>query len=150
MSTRHVNLFKAYQLFWKNYFNFKGNSSRTEYWWPFMWNWLIRFVFLIWALVGHLKGEPHVELTGLVLLLAYCLVALIPCISITIRRYRNAGISVYWIFLTYVAPWVLQAIVHESVGKTWLRIIIENTSAFLEFICFICAIVLALFPTKHD
>ncbi|XIF19802.1 MAG: DUF805 domain-containing protein [Acetilactobacillus jinshanensis] len=56
MSTRHVNIFKAYRLFFQNYLNFKGNSSRTEYWGAFFCNWLIRVVLLLWTLISHLKG----------------------------------------------------------------------------------------------
>lgn len=150
MNTKHVNIFQAYHLFFQNYLNFKDNSSRTEYWWAFFCNWLIRIVLLMWILISYLKGQTGSVKTGLIILGIFCLIVLIPSISLTVRRYRNAGINVYWILFTYLLPYFLQIAIHEAAAKTIPQLVIQNCCAILEFICLLCAVILPLLPTKQD
>ena len=35
---RKVSFTQAFKLFWTNYFNFKGRSRRSEYWFAMLWH----------------------------------------------------------------------------------------------------------------
>ncbi|MCI1987143.1 MAG: DUF805 domain-containing protein [Lactobacillus sp.] len=67
----------------KNAFNYTGCSSRSEYWWMFLFSDLFGFVIAIVFLL--------LPILSLVLLLALS----VPWISLATRRYRDAGVPGY-------------------------------------------------------
>lgn len=151
-NSQNNNLFRAYQAFWKNYFQFKAHSNRNDYWWPFMWNWLIRIGLAIVTLVGYLKNSEGTFWTGISLLIIYSLVALIPIISLTIRRYQDAGISGWWILLTCFAPYCFKAITELTITNqegSLLANALVNACDFLEFICIVIALILPMLPSHQ-
>ena len=70
-----VGFGKAIKLFFANYVNFKGRASKSEYWWAFLFN------FLVSTVAGFI---PYV---GFVIMLALFL----PGLSITVRRLHDTG-----------------------------------------------------------
>lgn len=87
---------------WSNTFNYKGKSSRSEFWIPFLFHIfisIISFVLVFFSFrIGELAFLPRI----LALVLSvYLLVSLIPWISLTVRRLRDAGKSVWWILLVF-------------------------------------------------
>lgn len=87
------NVFSSYGDCFKKYFDFKGRSTRFEYWSFVLVNFLIN-VFL-----SILEG---VDEQGEVLSLLYSLAALIPGISVQVRRLHDINRSGWWLF-GYVA-----------------------------------------------
>lgn len=83
----------AYKRFLKNYANFKGRSSRGDYWWVILANLIIGFV------LGFIAGlVPELGfLAGL-----YSLVTLIPGIALVIRRLHDVNKSGWWYFIACV------------------------------------------------
>lgn len=81
--------------FFQNYVNFSGRSTRSEFWFWFLWN----FIFsIILSFIG-LKF----------LSMIYALATIIPEIAIGIRRLRDAGQSPWWFLIGFVplVGWII-------------------------------------------
>ena len=71
------NIINCYVDMWKNFANFSGRTNVGGYWWACLANFIVSFV---------------IGLTGVeVLATVYSLAALIPTISIAVRRLRDAA-----------------------------------------------------------
>ncbi len=82
-------MIESYVKFWKNYVNFSGKSNRPDFWWAFLCNIIVSILI---GVVGALIGFP-------ILGTIFSLAILIPQISITVRRLRDAGFHWAWILL---------------------------------------------------
>ena len=114
-------MFSAYKKFWTRYADFSGRSSRSDYWWVVLCNFLITLPFSLIAFFGFLiplfseiyyaglyDYEP--DLSGamagaglavfiMFLLAIYGLATIVPYLAITVRRLRDAGFHWSFIFL---------------------------------------------------
>ena len=114
-------MFSAYKKFWTRYADFSGRSSRSDFWWVVLCNFLITLPFSLIALFGFLiplfseiyyaglyDYEP--DLSGamagaglavfiMFLLTIYGLATIVPHLAITVRRLRDAGFHWAFIFL---------------------------------------------------
>lgn len=110
----------AIAAFFSNYVNFTGRSSRREFWWWTLWQYLVIGIFWVVAIatvgLSGFKADPEKfipQLLGFLLVaLLFGLAILLPSIAITIRRFRDAG--VHW--SVYVG-----LIVITSLGAIFLR-----------------------------
>ena len=115
-------MFSAYKKFWTRYADFSGRSSRSDYWWVVLCNFLITLPFSLIAFFGFLiplfseiyyaglyDYEP--DLSGamagaglamfiMFLLAIYWLATIVPNLAIAVRRLRDAGFHWAFIFLT--------------------------------------------------
>jgi uncharacterized membrane protein YhaH (DUF805 family) len=95
----------------KNYFNFKGRASRSEFWY-----WVL-FTLLLSLVLGTIESMlfPPAQTTGdwmqdiealsrqqTPLTNAASLLLLIPNLSVTARRFHDAGFSAKWLFLQLI------------------------------------------------
>lgn len=116
-----ISMFSAYKKFWTRYADFSGRSSRSDYWWVVLCNFLITLPFSLIAFFGFLiplfseiyyarlyDYEP--DLSGamagaglavfiMFLLTIYGLATIVPHLAITVRRLRDAGFHWAFIFL---------------------------------------------------
>jgi uncharacterized membrane protein YhaH (DUF805 family) len=84
---------------------FSGRASRSEYWWFFLAYILASFSFAILFLVlkgisgGFGKESGISTLGGLILLLGglAMLVAILPSIAVTVRRFHDYNLSGWWV-----------------------------------------------------
>ncbi|RSJ82594.1 DUF805 domain-containing protein [Streptococcus cristatus] len=114
-------MFSAYKKFWTRYADFSGRSSRSDFWWVVLCNFLITLPFSLIAFFGFLiplfseiyyaglyDYEP--DLSGamagaglavfiMFLLTIYGLATIVPYLAITVRRLRDAGFHWSFIFL---------------------------------------------------
>ena len=114
-------MFSAYKKFWTRYADFSGRSSRSDFWWVVLCNFLISLPFSLIAFFGFLiplfseiyyaglyDYEP--DLSGamagaglavfiMFLLVIYELATIVPYLAITVRRLRDAGFHWSFIFL---------------------------------------------------
>jgi len=88
-----VNPFVAYEDFWRRGLDFRGRSSRAEYWWVVLIN-------LVLALLFNL-GERVSPAVGIVAIV-YVLAALVPNIALGVRRLHDSDHRGYWLFLLLV------------------------------------------------
>lgn len=76
----NVSFGEAFKRFWKNYANFSGRATRSEYWWWTLANFLITIVVCLIPFAAVL----------------WCLVTLIPSIALGFRRLHDVGRSGAW------------------------------------------------------
>ncbi|MEN9954237.1 MAG: hypothetical protein RL028_839 [Actinomycetota bacterium] len=113
----------------KNYFNFKGRASRSEFWY-----WVL-FTILLSAVLGTLESvvwpATPVDTEDLATILQSTLSAptpltslanlilFIPGLSVTARRFHDAGFSAKWLFLLLVpAVYSIFAVI-GALAITW-------------------------------
>lgn len=78
-----VGFIEAIKLLFNNYANFTGRATRSEYWWAFLFLWIVNFVAAYIPVVGGLIS----------------LALLIPNLSLNIRRLHDIGKSWAWILM---------------------------------------------------
>ncbi|WP_269609240.1 DUF805 domain-containing protein [Prochlorococcus marinus] len=86
-------MIEAYKRFWTLAFEFKGRTSRPDYWWAVLASFLVA---LILAILGSIS-EPFMALY-----LLYYFATFTPNISMSIRRLRDIGKSWQWIFINFI------------------------------------------------
>ena len=100
----------SYGHFWTRAFDFKGKTSRSEYW-------LVIFIYYI------LYGFVYLINTKFVL--PYVVLCTLPSCSIIIRRLRDAGKSWQWIFINFIpiagVIWFLIILCRPSRSMNQLR-----------------------------
>lgn len=85
-------MIEAYKKFLRNYANFKGRSTRADYWYVVLCNVIIGFV------LGFLGGLLH---TSIFLVIAYIyeLAVMVPGLAISIRRLHDVNQKWSYIFM---------------------------------------------------
>ena len=108
-------MINAYKNFFKNYAEFTGRSTRSDYWWVWLGNfilsipfWIIYFytVFLSIMMVSidDSVSEATFMVLGLVVIIyaIFYLAILVPTLALSVRRLRDAGFHWAFIFLRFV------------------------------------------------
>jgi uncharacterized membrane protein YhaH (DUF805 family) len=90
---RQVDFGEAVRLYFANYANFRGRSSRGAYWWSVLFYWLVMST----AAILQDNAAGGVELTALV-----WIGLLLPNIAVTMRRLHDIGMSGWWWILLQV------------------------------------------------
>ena len=86
--------------FWKKYFDFHGTAQRSEYWFVFLFVWVV-YLFLF-GLIGE---NDWIAVVSVWLFLFFVIAAFIPRLSIGARRLHDAGFSAFWLLsLLIVVP----------------------------------------------
>ena len=153
-SVKYTNMFKAYGAFWRRGFTeWAGTASRSEYWWTYLVNVLIGlaalFVYSFFVGLGGAVDSVGVMIFGgivvFVPLVIYYLAALVPLISLTVRRLHDAGLSSWFmalwgavVILSWVAEWVLRVSP------------VVNIMHVIIFCISVACIVLMVLPTKVE
>ena len=99
ISHRKVSFAQSWVLFFRNYANFSGRSSRSAYWFWVLWSVIITlFIEILRASIG---GELNpVDIIDLV----WSLAIIVPGFALAARRLHDVGRSGWWqlIILTIV------------------------------------------------
>lgn len=164
--TPKVGFLEAYQLFWKNYVNFKGRSRRSEYWWVALWHFIILIGGgLLSALLFLIPGVGAViGAAGFIVILAiYPLAIVIPNYALLTRRFHDRGLSMFIPIVSFVLSLVLSLSnvisesrtlyenpdanykVSEQMGllsflPVWLQVLIGLLSILLTLISFVVSL----------
>ena len=107
-------MINAYKNFFKNYAEFTGRSTRSDYWWVWLGNlilsipfWIIYFyiVYLSTVMdsVSDSASEAIFMVFGLVAIIyaVFYLAILVPTLALSVRRLRDAGFHWAFIFLRF-------------------------------------------------
>jgi uncharacterized membrane protein YhaH (DUF805 family) len=99
---------------WQKYFQFGGKSTRAEYWW------IVLFAYLVSVAAGLIDVALGVDqifgesasLLGGPFQIAYTMFFFIPQLTLLVRRFRDAGVSPYWLIpglipISGLVSWVL-------------------------------------------
>ena len=102
-------MIEAYKKFWKGYVDFKGRSTPSDYWFACSAHLLIFFTwYLLLAVFERMvaeTGSSDLFTIGVILLLiffAYGVAAVLPGIALTVRRLRDAGYNLPYIFIPLI------------------------------------------------
>ena len=124
--------------FWTGYFDFMGRASRAEFWYG------ILFVFIVNWLFTFLVGGIIATIASAVLF--------IPTMSLSVRRFRDAGV---WIWL-YIIPMLIIYVVPIFRGAVWYQMMSINsiTAGMLGYSLFFIAfmifwLVVACLPSRR-
>ena len=111
-------MINAYKNFFKVYAEFTGRSTRPDYWWVWLGNFILSIPFWVIYIytvflsavmdsVSDSASEAAFMIFGLVAIIyvVFYLSILVPTIALTIRRLRDAGFHWAFIFLRF-APMV--------------------------------------------
>ncbi len=71
-----------------NYCNFNGRSSRSEFWWYFL------FTFILGTILGFLVSNTIVSIISLLLLL--------PGLGLAVRRLHDIDKSGWWVLISLI------------------------------------------------
>lgn len=125
-----VSFGKAIKLFFGNAFDFEGRSSRSEYWWAWLFNTLIGVIYSFikngldnGVFDDFFSSGKSVDIFGYFLLaiyIGYIVIALVPGLALFTRRMHDIGKHGYAFFVALipiVGPIILIAYVcTDSVG----------------------------------
>ena len=117
MKEKMVSFPAAFKLFFTHYVDFTGRSTRAAYWWWQLWELLIGIVIIgglggvgFYAISNAGKVSPMIWVVLAVLviaLIAWGFGTLVPGYSLLVRRFRDAGVSPYFVIATRGLPMVL-------------------------------------------
>ncbi len=112
--TKHMKVYESIRLFFQNYFEFNGRSSRTEYWHIFfLWIILTLCIEIIDASSHNLLiedywvSDKHPGFLGSNLHLLCSVISTVPFISLGVRRLHDIGRSGWWYLLTFTIIGIL-------------------------------------------
>lgn len=94
--SERISLLKALTEQWKQIFNYKGTATKREYWCVLIFD----LVIGVLAALAIWKGT-YLKVVGIVILV-YLTVALVPLVSLTVRRLHDTGKSGWWMILSFI------------------------------------------------
>lgn len=130
-----------YTSFWKRYFDFKGTSTRKEYWIPMIINYLILFILLMGIFLTKDVSEVLFN-TMIPILTLFGVVIVIPSIAIHFRRFHDAGRKDTMLIVYYIFS-VISGIMSDFDNP--IAVIVN----ILWLIISIYVLVIALLPSQH-
>ena len=110
-------MFKAYKYYWQNAFKYKARSTRADYWWPVLINVIIFAILITITLLSIGNSAYDLALTYsnyrlfpmsfMVITIVFGIANIFPSISISVRRFRDAGISGWAILAFWLVSLIL-------------------------------------------
>ena len=116
-----VNFSEAIQLAFKNYFNLQIRSSRSEYWYWFLF--VLIFGLIVDFLDATIAGSSWLEYDELwgPLTIIFNLVVFLPGIAVGVRRLHDINRSGWWLLLSFtvigIIPLFIWAVSKGTEGK---------------------------------
>ncbi|MBR6384798.1 MAG: DUF805 domain-containing protein [Ruminococcus sp.] len=104
-SPKYVDFGEAISLFFKNYVNFSGRSTRSEYWFA------VLFMFIIGFVLG-IMGEKVEFISRL-----WTLATFLPSLAIACRRFHDAGKNITPLIILYAAEVVMGILAFAAFGS---------------------------------
>ena len=95
--TNYVGFGQAIGLYFKNYGNFSGRSSRSEYWWMYLANMIVSVVLNIFSYTSESMAT-----VAFALMVIWALATFIPGLALLIRRLHDTGKSGWYILITLI------------------------------------------------
>lgn len=121
-----MNLSKGFKLFWTRAFDYKGYSSRSEFWWGVLGNTLIMLTLIALLIVSLTCFTPQINTFSVVMIVLFalfCVVELLPSITLIIRRMHDIGRSGFFIFVLFIPVigyiWYIYLVTRRGVENKW-------------------------------
>jgi uncharacterized membrane protein YhaH (DUF805 family) len=104
-------LISAFSSAWKRSFDYTGRSDRGDYWWFVLANVIISVVLLLTSNISNFFGWIYSIWT---------VATIVPSLSLTVRRLRDAGKHWAWMFIQLIPLvgliWITYLLVQPSVA----------------------------------
>ena len=104
-------LISAFSSAWKRSFDYTGRSDRGDYWWFVLANVIISVVLLLTSNISNFFGWIYSVWT---------VATIVPSLSLTVRRLRDAGKHWAWMFIQLIPLvgliWIIYLLVQPSVA----------------------------------
>ena len=146
-AVKKINMLDAVKLFFKNYFNFRGRASRSEFWW-------FALAYIIVAIIiataeGLVQGIDYAGSGIASNLLSLAL--MIGQLSLNARRLQDRGHSGWWQLapLVPIIPLIIFAILAVATENP-AHVIAAGLTALLFIGTYITLIVMWCLPPKED
>lgn len=130
-----------YTSFWKCYFDFKGTSTRKEYWIPMIINYLILFILLMGMFLSKDVSEVLFN-TFITILILFAVAIVIPSVAIHFRRFHDAGRKDTMLIVYYILS-VISGIMSDFNNP--IAVVVN----VLWLIISIYVFVITLLPSQH-
>lgn len=107
----NVDFITAIKIYFANYVNFRGRSTRAEYWWAML------FVFLLYRVVEFFEIVLYTlvsEYVSAFVLMLVSLALMLPTLAVTTRRMHDIGKSGWWVVAFYVVPVLVVGVCFRS------------------------------------
>jgi len=146
-SVKSINMLDAVKLFFKNYFNFKGRASRSEYWWAYLAFVIVSVVIMIAE--GLAMGIDYAG-SGVASNL-FTFATLIGWLSLNARRLQDRGHTGWWqlAFFVPLIPMIYFGILFLFT-EDQAHAISFGLVFLLWIVIFITFIVMLCLPPKED
>ena len=102
-------MIEAYKKFWKGYVDFEGRSTRSDYWFVVLANFLLIMALYIAAIIFAVAGRNQpgslpniIAYIFLILIILYAFATILPSLAIQVRRLRDAGYNWPYIFVAFI------------------------------------------------
>ena len=100
---------RAISTCFEKYATFTGRATRSEYWYFFLFNFLVNIAFFIIMYVAAYNGNSSFVTIVYVLSIIYSLATILPGLAVSIRRLHDSCHSGWWVlinlfFICYIGP----------------------------------------------
>lgn len=106
----NVDFLTAIKLFFANYVNFRGRSTRAEYWFACLFMFIASMVLSVFSFVGLSF------LTSL-----FALAVFLPSLAICFRRFHDAGYSGWLVIILYIASFLGVGLIYGPMLSTLIE-----------------------------
>lgn len=86
----------AVKVVFAKYATFDGRAARPEYWWFYLFTFLVTLGAYVLLLI------PYLNILVGIALLAWGIALIVPTLALTVRRLRDAGLHWAWLFISFV------------------------------------------------
>ncbi len=120
-----MTMFKAFKLFFSRAFDFKGRSSRSEFWLGILPNAIIMLALiglLFYSLFGFNEIINNFSIAMIVLFSLFCIIELLPSISLIFRRMHDIGKS----------GWYINVLLIPIIGFIWYIYLVTRESNYYK------------------
>ncbi|MDE7380484.1 MAG: DUF805 domain-containing protein [Clostridia bacterium] len=103
--TFNMELIDGFKKFWTRAFDYHGTSSRREFWWGVLGNAIIMLILLALLVISLTCISPQMNTFSSIMIIVFalfCLVELIPSVTLIIRRMHDIGRSGFFIFVLFI------------------------------------------------
>ena len=105
-----VTFKEAIRDFWKGYFDFRGRSKRSGYWWAVLFTGIVYIILRSIGIIGIMSTSNTAQGIGIISIFAlmiFILITILPNLMLSLRRWRdvglsNKGITIYFVLMTGV------------------------------------------------